>query len=386
MPINGYIDTVFAKDGDKVNVPDVAQGDSSVSYDQGYTPLYSEDPNSGGLDIERAKLNQVLFDITSAIQQYQQMATPPFITSVMNGGSPYVYPAYARVLLGGVVYQSLVNSNADTPPSAKWGIVNLNSSAPVHQAKFQYASSTTCTLFPKNGNQVTFPSGTVASIPSAGVSSAYNNAYVNGVAAQALAANTLYYAYLAYISSAWVIDWSTTGYAVDSSTGITIKSGDATRVLVGMAYTNGSGQFTDTATNRYTRSWANDRGVATSSNFSTTRVTTSGTPTELNQEIRNNILLWAGESVNSQISGTGSNNTSGLGVGTGVGVDSTSSISGGGSGSNSNAAGNGVNITCSYIAIGLSEGLHFFTLLGYQSGGGQAQYGSATYLQCITNR
>lgn len=132
MPINGYFDVVFAKDGDVTPVPDGVQSDGSVSYDQGYGADYSLDPTSNpdALLIERAKFNQLLFDMTTAIQNWQQNSFAPFITSTMNGGSPYSYPAYIMVLYdpgsGLQLYQSLIPNNTDLPTVASsWAAIPL---------------------------------------------------------------------------------------------------------------------------------------------------------------------------------------------------------------------------------------------------------------------
>src|SRR5258708_1645152 len=120
MPINGYFDTIFAASGDKVAVPDPVQGGGTVSYDQGYPIGYSTPVGSGGILITRTSMNQLFYDITSALQQYQQVAPPPFSTTTMTGGTPYPYPTGNRAYLGGVAYTSIANSNTDTPPSANW--------------------------------------------------------------------------------------------------------------------------------------------------------------------------------------------------------------------------------------------------------------------------
>lgn len=124
MVNTGYFDIPFASSGTKTTVPDGVQSDGSVSYTQGYGVDYTLDPatNPSALNIEQGKMNQLFFDITSAIQQYQQFGVPPFITTAMNNGSPFSYAQYARVLYSGAVYQSLVNSNTDTPPSVNWKI------------------------------------------------------------------------------------------------------------------------------------------------------------------------------------------------------------------------------------------------------------------------
>lgn len=124
MPVDGYFDTVFASSGDKATVPDSVDPSGFVSYSQGYPTGYATTPGDpGSLAIERQKFNQLMFDVTSALQQYQQFGTPPFITSTMNGGSPFSYDEGARCVKDGVVYTSLEDVNEDTPPSAKWTAV-----------------------------------------------------------------------------------------------------------------------------------------------------------------------------------------------------------------------------------------------------------------------
>ncbi|OWK36885.1 hypothetical protein [Fimbriiglobus ruber] len=120
-PIDGYFDIPFAVGGDLNTIPDATQPSGTVSYEQGYPVGYSTPVGSGGFNVPRTSINQVLNDITTAIQAYQQFGTPPFITTTMNGGTPFSYGQYARVLSAGVVYQSLVGSNTDTrPPRSGW--------------------------------------------------------------------------------------------------------------------------------------------------------------------------------------------------------------------------------------------------------------------------
>jgi len=123
MPISGYFDIPFGLNGNLTVIPDPTQGSGAVSYNQGWPVAYSTPVGSGGFNIPRAQMNQLFYDITSAIQIIQQGSPPAFITTTMNGGSPYVYPAGAIVSYSGTNYQSLVGSNADTPPSSKWAAV-----------------------------------------------------------------------------------------------------------------------------------------------------------------------------------------------------------------------------------------------------------------------
>lgn len=123
MPINGYFDTVFASSGTLVTVPDPAQIGGTISYAQGWPIGYSTPVASGGINISRGQTNQLFYDITSALQYIQQGSPAAFITSAMNLGTPFTYPKGAVVTYGGVNYQSLVNGNADVPPSSKWAVL-----------------------------------------------------------------------------------------------------------------------------------------------------------------------------------------------------------------------------------------------------------------------
>ena len=132
MPIGGYFITTFGQDGDRAAVPDTTQVDGSVSYDQGYGPDYELDPlsNPDAIDIERTKFNQLMFDVTTALQKWQQQSVADFITPTMNGGTPYSYPAYVLVMYdpgtGKQIYQSLIPGNTDLPTvQSSWAAVPL---------------------------------------------------------------------------------------------------------------------------------------------------------------------------------------------------------------------------------------------------------------------
>lgn len=121
MPVSLYIDTVFAVGGDVTVVPDATDPSGFVSFYQGYTSDYELPPSDPSYkEIERNKFNYIINQITGALQFMQQNCTPFFITSAMNGGSPYSYSQNDRVLSSGVVYQSTADSNTQTPPDTKW--------------------------------------------------------------------------------------------------------------------------------------------------------------------------------------------------------------------------------------------------------------------------
>lgn len=127
-----YFKEPFADAGDRTTIPSTVQPDGSVSYPDGYGVDYQLDPSAPpGLNIERPKFNELMYQVTLALQQYQQMGFPDFITSADNGGSPFPYAINATVRFAGgwggagaMNYYSLVDTNvADPTDPTKWGLV-----------------------------------------------------------------------------------------------------------------------------------------------------------------------------------------------------------------------------------------------------------------------
>lgn len=123
----------FALTGDKTAVPDDTQPSGSVSYEQGYGFDYSRDPASDPLakNIERAKMNQLFYDITSVLNQYQTTGVPLFITAAENDGVAYEYEVNAQVryddgVNGFRTYVSLVDNNDQLPTvGTHWQVVTF---------------------------------------------------------------------------------------------------------------------------------------------------------------------------------------------------------------------------------------------------------------------
>jgi len=122
-----YFRLPFSVSGTKVTVPDDSQPDGTVSYTDGYGGKYSLNPNTdpSALNVERTKMNDILYDVTNAIKVLQQQGYPDFITSSDNGGTPYSYSIGNVVRYSGAVYQSLVNSNTTDPSNtSNWALIN----------------------------------------------------------------------------------------------------------------------------------------------------------------------------------------------------------------------------------------------------------------------
>ena len=134
----------------------------------------------------------------------------------------------------------------------------------------------------------------------ADITATNTSASIDGTTGQTLATSTLYYVYLYLNGSTVTIDFSTTAYAISTTTGnygTYIKSGANTRTLIGMIRTNASSQFVDSITQRFVRSWFNDRGadgsvIRTAGNVSTTSTSLVDLTGALIE-----VLTWSGESI-----------------------------------------------------------------------------------------
>lgn len=144
--------------------------------------------------------------------------------------------------------------------------------------RLSYVNPTQIKFAPYNGGNVKI-AGALYQIPAAGITAANTSVYVNGTAGQNLAASTLYYVYLFNNAGTLTVDFSTTSHATDTATGnvgVEIKSGDNSRTLIGMVYTNGSAQFSGAL---LVASWLNrqtkvaNAAVANSTTTSTSIVT-----------------------------------------------------------------------------------------------------------------
>lgn len=64
----------FCENGNKETIPETT-ADGSVSYDQGFGAFYALPPEEGGLFIDRAQFNQLMYDTTSAVISNQNSIT-----------------------------------------------------------------------------------------------------------------------------------------------------------------------------------------------------------------------------------------------------------------------------------------------------------------------
>lgn len=164
-------------------------------------------------------------------------------------------------------------------------------------------------LTPFNGNKLIINS-LVESIPSAGVS----------LAPTSLTPGTTYYIYAYMSGSTMTLEASATTHAVDTTTGVEIKSADATRTLVGMARCITGPAWADSAAARLVASWFNRKPTTTAGFYTTTRTTGSTSYVELNSEIRAEFMTWGEQSLLTA-NGSFANNTLNAACFNALGID-----------------------------------------------------------------
>lgn len=210
-----------------------------------------------------------------------------------------------------------------------------------------------------NGHQM-IVNGVPVTIPTTGVLLAPTGA----------AASTTYYVYLYLDNGVPTLERSTTARTTHTD-GTQIKTGDPTRALVGLARTNGSSLWEDSASKRFVRSYFNRKALPMWNRFTLNRTTAfgEGSKVELNSEIRCEFVCFSDDSIAVTSAGyffnSGANFTYCSVTFDGTTTDTgTISAAFGTGGSVLNAARNagpGLNP--------LADGYHYATLTGYVSGG-----------------
>jgi hypothetical protein len=205
---------------------------------------------------------------------------------------------------------------------------------------------------------------TVYAIPSAGVS----------LAATGLTPGTTYNIY-AYMSGATMtLEASTTAHATNSATGIEIKSGDATRTLVGMARPITGPAWSDVINQRFVISYFNRRPIQCQAGLGSTQTSTSATAAELATSLRNEFLTWGDQALmfatDGYVSNSGSGNTTNTRLALdGALLESLSVVQ-------SHAAGS-FGPQASQASFTPSEGYHYVTIFVNVSAGTGSWYGAA---------
>ena len=122
--MSNYIDKAWAENGDKTDVPIDAQGDGSVSYDQGFTDLYDRNPvtDPTALSLARTNFNGNSNKITANLKQWLDQCYPDYY-QLDNLGNPVEYKIYSAVRYNNGVYLSKINNNTSLPTNTtNWSL------------------------------------------------------------------------------------------------------------------------------------------------------------------------------------------------------------------------------------------------------------------------
>lgn len=206
--------------------------------------------------------------------------------------------------------------------------------------------------------------GVAYAIPSAGVSLAPTGS-----------AGTTYYIYAYMNAGTMTLEASTTTHATDSTTGIEIKSGDATRTLVGMARPIAGPAWSDIINQRFVISYFNRRPIQCQAGLGSTQTSTSASAVELATSLRNEFLTWGDQALMFATDGYVSNSGAGNTTNTRLALDGSllealsvnQAYANGAFGSQSCAA-----------SFTPSEGYHYVTMFVNVSAGTGSWYGAAS--------
>lgn len=128
--------TAFARNGNRKAVPQTT-ADGSVSYDQGFGNLYALPPEEGGLFIDRAQFNQIMYDTTSAVISNQSSI------NTLN----------SKVTANTNSINTLNQKVADIESGVTSGVVNLTTNQTIAGVK-TFSSPPVSATNPTNNNQV----------------------------------------------------------------------------------------------------------------------------------------------------------------------------------------------------------------------------------------
>lgn len=151
-------------------------------------------------------------------------------------------------------------------------------------------SGSNLVLQPYGGNQLTINSVN-NTVPSAGVS----------LAPTSLTANTTYFIYAYMSGGTMTLEASATGHSQQTATGVEVKTGDATRTLVGIARIITGPAWQDTNAQRFVASWYNRRPRAFNALFSASNSNSSGSYLNFPSSLNCEFVTWADAAVTSSI-------------------------------------------------------------------------------------
>jgi hypothetical protein len=242
---------------------------------------------------------------------YTYYAQSPDGTQWEQGSGAYSVLTHtlARTTVTGTSNGDTNTVNFAVTPPIVWVFPSSSASLETFQpapscGRLSYVSATSLQFLPYNGPYLRIK-GIIYQIPGAGIVGLANTGvYVNGVAGQNLAVFTQYFVYAFINAGVITADFSTTSHSMDTTTGnvgTEIKTGDSTRTLIGMIYTNGIGQF-QLSPIIGVLSWFNRRDLAIDAGVPNV-TTTITTLINVNSGGAIGMLNWGDEAVFAEMAG-----------------------------------------------------------------------------------
>jgi len=348
LVIDGNL-TVLARVGGAFASHQQAEADMTVAVDPGYvfdgvslTEIGAQSTSTISAPVENPRIDRIVIDrLTGLVSVVPGVEAPsPSAPDIPAGTLPI-----ARVLLQ-ITSTVITNDMITDERAVNWA--GMSGSGGHGQCRLRLVGSD-LVLSPYNGNKLIID-GVNYSIPSSGVS----------LAPAGLTASTLYYIYAYESSGAMALEASTTFHATDSTTGVEIKSGDASRTLVGMAYMQTAATWPTQAT--LLLNWFNRRMTSAKAGFTSSHTTTStGAFVEIDTEIRVPFLVWSDSAADYAVSGEVTNSTVSVTT-TGLAIDNITPIAASAGIPAATIA--AVPLAIPGTATGLAEGYHYATLVG----------------------
>lgn len=204
--------------------------------------------------------------------------------------------------LSGNVPVSFIDADFTAVANAFAGVASLTEVALGEWARFSFVDATHCAL---GTGVVPIFDGTMWSAVTLLTPVPVDNT--------GLAATTLYYAYAV---AGVTVEFSTVAPVMDTATGslgVMIKTGDKTRTLVGMVFTDASSHFISTVAGQLVRSWRSDPGFRSLVSITATvSPANSLTFAAVSATLNVAFLSWTGEIVTAVAQGAAAKNTAGF--------------------------------------------------------------------------
>lgn len=192
-----------------------------------------------------------------------------------------------------------------------------------------------------------------------------------------------YYIYLYDNSGTLTLEFSTTGHSQDTTTGVEIKTGDATRTLVGMARSVTGPAWQDTTNGRFVISYFNRRNIVAYAPLTAVRSTASPSFANIASVAGEYayFLTWGDDPVMISASAAARNTTAGEDVVFGIMLEGTTVLSGMATQANHPTASKWMNLSVPDFPWTLTEGFHFASPAGLVAAGAIEVYGHASNQQ-----